>query len=117
MKLTGRRTEISEREAARTALKTSLAPFRTDSLSEYPIRRYRSMFSATTIESSTTIPTATMSARSETRLKLNPASLYRTGAAERAIGMARMTETAVLIFPRKSRQTIATTMAVMMSSR
>ncbi len=74
MKLTGRRTDRRESEAATTALKTSLAPRSTDSRSPKPIARYRSTFSETTMESSTTIPMAMMRARRETRLKEKPAS-------------------------------------------
>ena len=110
------RTESRESEAAITALKTSLAPLRTDSLSVKPITLYRSTFSETTIESSTTIPIALTRASRETRLKLKPQSLYRMGEAERAMGMARITDRAVLSLPRNSRTIKATTRLVMRSS-
>ena len=116
MKLTGRSTESKDRDAATMALNTSLAPRKTESRRLKPMARYRSTFSETTIESSTTIPMAMMSARRETRLKEKPASRYRTGAADSAMGMAKMTESAVFNFPRKSRTMMATTMAVMKSS-
>ncbi len=62
------------------------------------------------------MPMATIMARRDTRLKVNPARLKRMGVAASAMGMAKMTERAVFSLPRNSRQMMATTRAVRKSS-
>ncbi len=81
-----------------------------------PSSLYRSTFSDTTIELSTTMPIAMTMASRDTRLNENPARLYRMGEAARETGMARLTESAVSGLPRKSRTMSETTRTEMTSS-
>jgi len=90
-KAIGRNTASSDSVADSTAVETSPAPLKTASICDTPLRRQRAMFSAMTIESSTTRPTATVTASSVTVLKVKPSRPKITTAPVSVMGMASTT--------------------------
>jgi hypothetical protein len=65
MKSSGRNTAASESVIESTVNATSSAPSCAAVIASFPISRWRTMFSSTTIASSTTKPTASVSAMSD----------------------------------------------------
>ena len=72
MKATGTNTAARVSEVAITALPISPAASRAASSGGLPMRRWRTMFSISTIASSTRMPTTTESASSVMMLRVNP---------------------------------------------
>jgi len=72
MKATGTNTAARVSEVAITALPISPAASRAASSGGLPMRRWRTMFSISTIASSTRMPTTTDSASSVMMLRVNP---------------------------------------------
>jgi hypothetical protein len=61
----GRNTAVSDSVIETTVNDTSRAPSNAACMADFPISRWRTMFSSTTIASSTTKPTASVSAMSD----------------------------------------------------
>ena len=72
MKATGTNTAASVSEVAITAVPISSAASRAASSGDLPMRRWRTMFSISTIASSTRMPTTTDSASRVIRFRLKP---------------------------------------------
>ena len=104
----GRNTAKSESVEARTAAETSPAPWMTASRPRSPSSRSRVMFSAMTMESSTTMPIATVMAKSVMMLKVNPKRSKKMSAPASEIGTASITEKTAPKLPTKISTTNAT---------
>ena len=84
---------------------TSLAPATAALLGSIPLLLSLKMFSITTMELSTSIPTATASPEREIRLMVTPEKYIRTMAKVKLMGMLRRVMKVGLISLRKSKST------------
>jgi hypothetical protein len=88
--------------------RSSRAPSNAASMRFLPSRTWRSMFSTTTIASSTTSPTESTIARIVSRLRLKPNASITIAAPTRDTGIATSGTSAVRIDPRNRNTTTAT---------
>ena len=103
MKAIGMKTAASQSVMAMAAMPISVRPFSAASSGASPICRWRTMFSSTTIESSTRMPTQSVMPIRDIMLKVKPARYMTKNVEISDVGIAIMTA-AVERQPRRNRK-------------
>ena len=115
MKAIGRKTTTSQSVIAMAAMPISIRPVTAASFASSPLARWRWIFSKTTIESSTRIPTQSVIPMSDIILKEKPA-MYMTKNVEMSdVGIAMMTDAVERQPRRKKKSTSPVVMSPSMS--
>ena len=102
----GPKTAITVRVVAITARRTSAVPSMAAWIADFPMVRWRKMFSLTTMASSTRRPTERLNAKSDMTLIENPAQLMRINAPISEFGSASPVISVERPLPRKKNTTM-----------
>ena len=115
MKAIGMKTAASQSVMAMAAMPISVRPFSAAVAGVSPSFRWRTMFSSTTIESSTRMPTQSVMPISDIMLKVKPARYMTKNVAMSEVGIAIMTAAVERQPRRKKKSTRPVVMSPSMS--